>query len=106
MATSDSISTLTLRQMEMLSAIASHTARHGVSPTLAELRQALGLAPTTNVSPYLRPLYEQGYLEQPVGRYARRALKLTPEAMPVLEYLKEQQDGGNSEVTADIDSFR
>jgi SOS-response transcriptional repressor LexA len=67
---------LTPRQADCARAIEDLTARLGYTPSLDELRQALGLKSRSNVHRLVAKLRERGWLE-PAKKYAERALVMT-----------------------------
>lgn len=66
---------LTPRQAECLTAIRSYIAKHGYSPSYADLQQALGCASKSNVVVILRGLQARGHVQW--TPYATRSLRLT-----------------------------
>lgn len=95
---------LTQRQRDTLLVVAAYFASNNVAPTLAELRRGLGVAPTTNVSSYVQPLVDQGLLEQPLGRYARRSLSISQHALPLILELASQHEK-QKEITDFVNSY-
>ena len=95
---------LTERQGDVLIVIADWYARWRQSPSAGELREELDLAPRTNLSGYLNPLVEHGYLE-PVKRYQRRPYQLTPQAIEALPGLLEQRQEERTELSAFVKQF-
>ncbi len=59
---------LTPRQRRVLQAIESFGHRHGYSPTLREIGEAVGLASVSTVSYHLSCLQDKGYLSRDEGR--------------------------------------
>ena len=59
---------LTARQQRILAAVESFGRRHGYSPTLREIGEAVGLASVSSVSYQLSCLRDKGYLSRDEGR--------------------------------------
>lgn len=95
---------LTHRQLEALLAVVSHLAKQGVSPSMRELREAMGVAANTNVTSYLAPLFDKELLSKPNEAYARRAYKLTSKGAKFLSYLLYQRND-YPEITKYIDTY-
>ena len=65
---------LTPRQQRVLEFLETYTARHGRSPTYAEMAAGLGLADKKSITQYLQALERKGYIRR--QRYGHRSLEL------------------------------
>jgi len=65
---------LTRRQLEMLYAIEGFISKNGISPTIAELKKALGVASDQSVYQLLQKLVEAGLVTREPGK--RRSIRL------------------------------
>ncbi|MHA0036779.1 LexA family protein [Deinococcus sp. PESE-13] len=77
---------LSKRQAEVLLFVGQYFARHHEMPSHAEIREQLQLGPQTNVGPYLRPLFERGYLER-AGSSVKGRMRLTNSGLDRMEGL-------------------
>ena len=66
---------LTKRQREVLSVITSYTETAGVTPTVRELMQLLGLSSPATVAKHIQNLEKQGFIKKTGSTW--RAIKLT-----------------------------
>ena len=75
--------TITTKQRELLEIISSYISRHGFSPTLYELRDALQLASPAGVQARLAALKEQGLVQSTF--YKSRTIRLTAAGQEALK---------------------
>lgn len=88
---------LSTRQADVLLFVGQYFAVHRQAPVHAEIREHLELSDRTNVGPYLRPLFERGYLEK-AGTGIRGRMKLTPLGIDRLKVLLADKAGDYQEL--------
>lgn len=95
---------LSQRQGDVLLIIADWFAKWRQSPSTAQVKEKLGLQPTTNLGGYVKPLVQLGYLKEP-QRYSRQPYQLTPQAIEALPLLLAERQKESPELKAFIEQY-
>jgi repressor LexA len=73
---------VTPRQLELLGFISEYSAQHGLSPTIREIGEHLGIRSTNGVNDHLDSLMHKGCIDR--SEATARSIQLTPKARLLL----------------------